>query len=142
MSRTEKVIIDNSYRSDHSGVVLSLNLNKIHKGRGLWKFNNSLLSDKEYIKIIKDIINNIITQYAILIYNPQTINRIPKEETQFIINDGLFLETLLMEIRGKTISYPAFKKKKTNEKENILCEKIKELEESENEANIELLQKK
>ena len=31
--------------------------------------NNSLLSDKRCIKIIKDVINNIINQYAILFYN-------------------------------------------------------------------------
>ena len=39
------------------------------------------------------------------------INIIPNVEIQFVINDQLFLETLLMEIRGKTISYSAFKNK-------------------------------
>ena len=34
---------------------------------------------------------------------------------QLAINDQLFLETLLMEIRGKSISYASYKKKILNE---------------------------
>ncbi|ESO88795.1 hypothetical protein LOTGIDRAFT_56788, partial [Lottia gigantea] len=36
---------ENSYRSDHSGIVLQLKFKKFLKGNGIWKFNNSLLSD-------------------------------------------------------------------------------------------------
>ena len=39
-----------SYKSDHSPVVLSLKLDNFTHGKGLWKFNNSLLHDCEYIK--------------------------------------------------------------------------------------------
>ena len=46
-----------------------------------------------------------------------------------------------MEIRGKTISYSAFKKKKNNELENKLCEDIQVLEENEN-VNTKLLEEK
>ena len=45
-----------SYRSDHSTVVLSIKINEFKKGTGLWKFNNSLLKDLEYAKIIKECI--------------------------------------------------------------------------------------
>ena len=55
---------------------------------------------------------------------------LPKDEIQFSVNDQIFLETLLMEMRGKTISYSAYKKLQTNEIENKLCHKIKELEEN------------
>lgn len=34
--------IENSYRSDHSPVVLFIKKNEFLKGKGLWKFNNSL----------------------------------------------------------------------------------------------------
>ena len=124
MPYVEKVLIDNSYRSDHSGVVLFLKLNTIHKGKGLWKFNNSLLTDREYLKIIKAIINKTISQYAILIYNLDNLKLIPKSEIQFVINEH-FLEILLMEIRGKTISYSAYKKKTNNEIETKFSEEIK-----------------
>ena len=112
MPYVENVLIDNSYRSDHSGVILFLKLNTIQKGKGLWKFNNSLLTDKEYLKIIKAVIDKTIAQYAILIYKVDNLKLVPKSEIQFVINEQLFLETLLMEIRGKTISYSAYKKKK------------------------------
>ena len=39
-----KIILN--YRSDHSSVVLSLEINEFKNGKGLWKFNNSLLKDK------------------------------------------------------------------------------------------------
>ena len=41
------------YRTDHSAVMLKLKLNQNEKGRSYWKFNNSLLRDSEYIKIVK-----------------------------------------------------------------------------------------
>ena len=58
-----------------------------------------------------------------------------KNEIQFIINNQLFPETLLMEIRGKTISYSAFNKNKT------LCQDINKLEEN-NTINVILLEEK
>ena len=43
-----------------------------------------------------------------------------EQNLEFQISDQLFLETLLMEIRGETISYPSFKKKQNNLKEHNL----------------------
>ena len=43
LSLVHKVCIFSGYRTDHSLVCLSLNLNKIKRGPGFWKFNNSLL---------------------------------------------------------------------------------------------------
>lgn len=45
--------IENSYRLDYFLVVLFIKKNEFLKGKGLWKFNNFLLIDKEYIKIVK-----------------------------------------------------------------------------------------
>lgn len=53
------------YRTDHSGVLLTLKLQTTDKGRGYWKFNNSLLKDKEYIKIVKDTISEVKNTYLI-----------------------------------------------------------------------------
>ena len=36
-----------SYRSDHSSVVLSVKINEFKKRKGLWKFNTSLLKDRD-----------------------------------------------------------------------------------------------
>jgi hypothetical protein len=121
---------ENSYRSDHSPVVLFCKLNEFKKGKGFWKFNNSLLGDKDYVKLIKEKILDVKKQYACLIYNLENIHRIENENLHFIINDQLFLDTLLMEIRGKTISYASFIKKKFNERESLLEKEIKELEQN------------
>ena len=48
------------------------------------------------------------------------------------ISDQLFLETLLMEIRRRTISYSSFKKKQKGIREQELEEEISKLEETEN----------
>ena len=100
------------YRSDHSGVVLRIKISQIEKGKELWKLNNSLFLDKEYVKLVKETIIKITRQYAVPVYNLENIDQIPKDETHFTINDQLFLETLLMEIRGKSISYSVYKKEK------------------------------
>ena len=93
--------IEPSHRSDHSLVILNLSFQKFKPGRGLWKFNNSLLYDKEYIDLINEKILEIKKQYIIPVYNYQNIEQIDNREIQFQINDQLFLETLLLEIRGK-----------------------------------------
>jgi len=57
----ESKIIPNIY-SDHSAVVLSISFSK-HKppcGPGFWKFNNSLLSDTEYVELL----NFLIPEFA------------------------------------------------------------------------------
>ena len=116
-----------SYRSDHSTVILSFQMNDFKRGSGLWKFINSLLRDRKYINIVKDCIQQVKEQYMLPIYDLEYI--IENEQNfEFQISDQLFLETLLMEIRGKTISYSSLKKKQNNLKEHNLEEEIKHLE--------------
>ena len=47
-----------------------------------------------------------------------------------MINDQHFLDTLLMEIRGKSISYASFKNKQRNCREKHLIKKHTDLEEN------------
>lgn len=101
---------NNSYRSDHSSVTLQFKLNAFVRGRGFWKFNNSLLYDKEYVDIVLKIINYVKTEYFCLIYNRKNNETINMDDIQLTINDQLFLDTLLMETRGRTISYSSLKK--------------------------------
>jgi hypothetical protein len=54
--------IDVAYRSDHSPVYIELNFSEHRRGKGTWKFNNSLLYDKEYINIVKECIKDVINQ--------------------------------------------------------------------------------
>ena len=97
----------------------------------MWKFNNSLLSDLDFIKLINDTIDDTVSDYSVPIYNKANLKHINSSEIQFTINDQLFLETLLMNIRGKTISYSSYKKKKTDKKERDLINQINILEDDE-----------
>ena len=44
--------IKHGYRSDHSSVHLEIRLSEFQIGKGIWKLNNSLLSNMEYIDLI------------------------------------------------------------------------------------------
>ena len=132
-------VIEAGYRSDHSLVMLTLGSLRQKQRNSFWKFNNSLLKDKEYGKVIKETITKIKQQYMIPLYNSENINDIPHSELQFYISDQLWFETLLMEIRGKTISYASFRKKQTREKENKLFEDINKLETNIENIDIESL---
>lgn len=57
-----------------------------------------------------------------------------------MINDQLFLDTLLMEIRGESISYASLKNKQRNNRESVLMKQIEELENSMDDDNAEQLE--
>ena len=121
------------YRSDLSGVLLKLDVFEQARGKGYWKFNNSLLKDKKYIKIVKETINEVLslhlkeTKVANKENNNNKNNNNDNDRDQnkeFIINDQILLETILMMIRGETIKYSSFKKKKQAEEEKQLEKEI------------------
>ena len=120
-----KSSIEGSYRSDHSMITLEFSFTQFKKGKPLWKHNNSLLHVIEYIKIINNKIDEVKRQYALPVYD---IENIPDQQIQFTINDQLFLETLLIELRGKSISYSSYKKKQVEQKEKEIIKKIEYLE--------------
>ena len=119
-SSVNKSSIEGSYRSDHSMITLELSFTQFKKGKPLWKHNNSLLHDIENIKIINDKIDEVKRQYALPVYDIENIENIPDQQNQFTINDQLFLETLLIELRGKSISYSSYKKKQEEQKKKKL----------------------
>ena len=127
--------IDISYRSDHSIIVLELQFSNQKHGKGYWKFNNSLLNDIEYVNLINKKINNVILQYSLPVYNRENIINIDRSELQFIIDDQLFMETLLMEIRGETISFSSYKTIAKNQREKHIENEISVLETNLNETN-------
>ena len=96
-------------------ITLELQFDDIKYGKSYWKQNNSLLTDKDYLDIINKHIKEIKRQYAIPIYNLVEIMNLPDQEIQITINDQLFLDVLLMELRGNAISY--YKRKERNKKE-------------------------
>ena len=120
------------YRSDHSLVTLVLRKKEFARDRPFWKFNNSLLTDNEYIQIVKTTIHDITLQYAVPVYNIEYLKDMDPDLIEYTISDQLLFETLLMEIRGRSISYATFKKKKETEEENKLNKMLTQLEEKSN----------
>ena len=129
--------------SDHSPVILDVDFSRFSRGKGFWKFNNSLLKDTNYLEIIKNLIKRVVCQYATVEGNPDFLNQIPQELLQqFLsqqtpeslqlldinINPELFLDTLLMEIRGATIKYSSKKKRDNKAIEQLLMHDIEILE--------------
>ena len=69
---TRKVEILPSLLSDHSPVFLVLDKDKEAKrGRGLWKFNNSLLQDDSFIEGMNTTVSNTLEENSAS--NPHTI---------------------------------------------------------------------
>ena len=117
------------YRTDHSGVILKLDFFEQSRGKGFWKFNNSLLKNKEYSKIVKNTINEVLSlHFKETNNNNNNNNNIDYENKEFTINDQLLLETILMMIRKETIKYSVYRKRKQTEEEKQLDKDIINIE--------------
>jgi exonuclease III len=132
------------YRSDHSLITLEIKFAQETRHTGSWKFNASLLKDQDYVQLVHNVIEETIAQYAVLVYNRQDLDKIPLDQIQFTISDQLFLDTLLMHIRSKSMEFSSKKKRETNAQEHKLMDEINKLEQTLNRTeddNIELQQK-
>ena len=134
-----KIIIP--YRSDHNAINIMCNFSDQECGRGYWKFNNSLLKDPSYCTQIKNIIKETKNEYGLPVQN-ETIEMISNAAINFKIPVSLFLETLFMEIRGKTISHATWKKCQALKEETDLEEQISTIQKeiNTNFQNIDKLQ--
>ena len=123
-----KVDIKTGYRTDHSLITLSICFTNFTRGPGVWRFNTSLLKDKEYLSLVKTWINDEKLKYAVPIYNFENIHTIPDESLCLNIDFDLFLEMLLLRIRGETIKYSSYKKRQKKQIEKDLILEIESLE--------------
>ena len=103
----KKIDIVPGIRSDHSMLCLSINPDKSDaRGKGFWKFNASLLKDKEYVEQVKSCIRNV------------------KTENECIENKGLLWDLIKCKIRGLTVSYSVRKRLLDNSQEKDLVKEI------------------
>ena len=90
---------------DHSQVTLLINGAKQHpRGPGYWKFNASLLEDKNFVEQVTTKIPGFINQY------------------QGVVDKGLLWELVKMEIRAYTIN---FSKHRAKQQKNVEAELLK-----------------
>ena len=78
------------YRTDHSMVTITLSFGPCSKRKLLWKLNSSLLSDKNYVDGVNEVIDEVIAEYAVLPYNRANLQHVPTNEIQLTISDQLF----------------------------------------------------
>ena len=129
------------YRTDHSVTTLDLAFRPINKKCSYWKFNVSLLRDNIYTGKVKETIKNTVQDYTSQpISMDDELN--PSSVSKLVISDALFLEVLLMNIRGMTIAYSSWKKKQLIELEKSLIHTIDNLEKNLNSTNSTLLENK
>ena len=95
---------------DHKAIVLDLNILNEKRGPGLWKFNNSLVEDNEYIGLIKENYPAIHEKYS------------------YLKDDRLKWELIKMEIRSLTISYTKHKGKRCRNRVTELQNRLEALE--------------
>lgn len=108
---TEKASIQVSIKSDHSKIQLTLKGSEFDaRGPGFWKFNSELLTDKEYVKLVKNIVRDCEGKY---------------EQLQ---DKNLKWDTIKCEIRGATIKFCKQKGKQTRQNEQNLNKRLEELE--------------
>ena len=115
-----------SYRSDHSIIELDIILNHFKTGKGVWKLNNSLLKNSEYLNLINKIIKEEAIKYTVPVYDLMYLEKNYNDIT-FTIGCDVFLEMLLLRIRGETIKFATFAKKNIS-KEKELIKDIEYLE--------------
>ena len=96
------------HRSDHSIIELKIHLSKFQRGPWTWKLNLSLLKTKSYVELINTKNEQTVEEYIIPVYNPLNI---PTNKIILTIDDTLFLDTVLMKIRGISIHFGSKEKK-------------------------------
>ena len=104
-----------------------MKVNDIKRAKPMWKFNNSLLLHKEYLKLVKDTILKVKQLYSLPQEREMSSTR-DIHHAGYQIYDQLFFEMILLEIRGKTISYATYNKTQARQKENELRSEIEKLE--------------
>ena len=67
-------------------------------------------------------------KYAVHVHNFDNTDHVQNELINFNITNQLFFETLLMEVRGKTMSHSTFEKKQETVEEHTLTTEIESLE--------------
>ena len=113
-------------KKDRNKLDLTISEHKI--GPGLWKLNINLLQNKDLVDLIEKEVRLIKATYAATSYHPDYVESCPNKDIQLMINDSLFWETILVQLRGVLIKFAAAEKRKKNKLEQTLILKISKLE--------------
>ena len=111
IGKTVECNIGISFLSDHNLININLNITKVARvGKGLWKLNNSLLQDQEYVTQIETCIDKHVT------------------DLQAIGDKRLAWEYLKMVVRRESISYSIARAKRRKAEEVNLLNHLRDCE--------------
>ena len=97
-----------SYRTDHSVITVRINTATNPRGQGFWKLNTHLLTESDYINLIRKTITDISKEY----------------EGQNEVDEILLWDVIKIEIRATSIQYAKEKKSRLRQKEYFLEKEI------------------
>ena len=100
------------YRTDHSMITLRINTVTNPRGPGFWKLNTHLLTESEYINLIRKTITDVSKEYA----------------GQNEVDEILLWDVIKMQIRATSIQYAKEKKSRLKQKEYFLEKEVLALE--------------
>ena len=100
------------YRTDHSIITVRINTATNPRGPGFWKLNTHLLTESEYINLIRKTITDVSKEY----------------EGQNEVDEILLWDVIKMQIRATSIQYAKEKKSRLKQKEYFLEKEILALE--------------
>ena len=100
------------YRTDHSMITVRINTATNPRGPGFWKLNTHLLTESEYINLIRKTITNVSKEY----------------EGQNEVDEILLWDVIEMQIRATSIQYAKEKKSRLKQKEYFLEKEVLALE--------------
>jgi hypothetical protein len=98
----------------------------MQKGKGVCKFNNSLLSDFECINKVKKVIQEALNEYNL----DSSDTEADFEDSSFSIYYQLLWEMIKLKIRGMTISHTSYKKRQRDEEEREVEKSIQKKNEA------------
>ena len=106
---------------DHRPVIMNIDFNKVKRGPGYWKFNNSMLNEADFLRKVREQIAWTLSEYqdtATPETPPLSVHEIlcmtpaQQSDIQLTINPHQFLEFLLFSIKG--VARKHGKEKKAN----------------------------
>ena len=109
----KKTEIYSSIAPDHNVIHISLYGScERPRGPGLWKFNNTLLKDEEYVERVRETYSNTVKYY------------------RDVTSKGLLWELIKMEIRNATISFTKYKAKVSRDRAEEIRQQLEQLDDT------------
>ena len=114
----EQIKIIPGFRSDHSGIYVQINPHNVKRGHGMWRINNSILEEVEFVTMMNKEIDKAI-----------------EEAKNLHLNEADTWEVVKLAIILRVQDYSKIRAKKSKEQIQKLQQKIEQLEQENRESD-------